>query len=71
NTLRFFRESTLPASLWVRWIDPSPGRVVRGGSVVFLDWAAAVPPGVQSHVHLGYRLGGTSSWTVIAKIVPN
>ena len=73
NKLHFYREASTPAGLAVRLVRPGPAATLRTGSVRFLEWASAVPPGSPpGRVSLGYSLNGPGGpWTLIAADLPD
>jgi hypothetical protein len=73
NHLHFYRESSTPAALAVRFVRPGPSATLRAGSVRFVEWASAVPPGSPAgHVSLAYSLNGPGGpWTPIAANLPD
>jgi hypothetical protein len=73
NKLHFYREASTPAGLAVRFVRPGPAATLRTGSVRFVEWASAVPPGSPpGRVSLGYSLNGPGGpWTLIAADLPD
>jgi len=73
NHLHFYREASTPAALAVRFVRPGPAATLRAGSVRFVDWETAVPPGLPpAEVSLAYSLNGPGGpWTTIAGHLPD
>lgn len=72
NEFRFFREATAPKRLSIALTDPTPHRVIRRGSVIFIDWTSGVPGNAASTVRLEISLTGAAGpWTDLATGLPN
>ncbi len=72
NHLRFFREASVPGSLFVRPLAPGPGRVWRGGSVRVIEWTSGVPAVVPGLAKLELSTTGAAGpWMTIASSIPN
>jgi hypothetical protein len=72
NHLRFFKESSVPGSLFVRPLEPSPGRVWRGGSVRVIEWTSGVPAVVPGLAKLELSTTGAAGpWMTVASSIPN
>lgn len=73
NRFRVFLESSTPSESWVFPKSPRGGETVVAGSVRFLDWHAAVPPGTAPGtmtIELSVK-GSKGPWSPIAVDVPN
>jgi len=72
NTLRFYREASVPASLRVRLVEPGGNEVMKRGSVRFVDWISAVPGGGPTSVRLELSTAGPGGpWDLIADGLPD
>jgi hypothetical protein len=72
NHLRFFREASSPASLFVRPLSPGAGRVWRGGTVQVVEWVCGLPGVVLGAVDLELSTTGPGGpWVTVASSVPN
>ncbi len=74
NYLKFFKENSLPYSLAIHPVYPGGNELLRPGSVRFIDWTCAVPPGdkVTSQVRLELSTTGPDGpWTLIASQLPD
>jgi len=72
NHLRFYREASTPARLLVQLVRPGPYRVLKRGSVRFVEWRSAVPGGVPSAIALELSTTGpVGPWTPIAAGLPD
>lgn len=74
NHLRFFREDSQASSPTIRVVSPTTQRVVRDGSVWFVDWEAGVPADDtdSAQVKLELSLAGPAGpWSSIAEELPN
>lgn len=72
NRLRCFTEISRPRRLEARITAPGPQRVLRAGSVRFVDWSSAVPAGQRTTVDL--ELSTTTPngpWTPIGSALPD
>jgi len=72
NTLHLFTEVSRPHRLEARITAPGPHRVLRAGSVRFVDWLSAVPAGQSTTVAL--ELSTTTPngpWTSVASGLPD
>ena len=71
NHLRFYKETSIPESLWVFPVFPRGAEVFRGGSVNFIDWTVAVPLADSAQVTLKFSSeGSTGPWVPIAEDLP-
>jgi len=67
-----FRESSTPVDLAITPVHPDGFEVVRAGSVVFIDWLTAVPPGDTGTVTLELADQGASGpWRTIGEALPD
>jgi len=72
NHLRCYLEASTPSRLTVRIVRPGPFRVLRRGSVRFLEWRSAVPGGASSSIDLELSTSGPlGPWTAIASGLPD
>ncbi|MFM9995545.1 MAG: FG-GAP repeat domain-containing protein [Phycisphaerales bacterium] len=73
NRLRVFRESSAPAALAIRVVAPPPGRIVRTGAALFVDWSVAVPgsAGLSASVRLEHADTPTGPWTSLGNFPAN
>lgn len=71
NRFRVFRESTAAVDLAARFVSPTGGERMAGGSARFIDWIAAVPAGETATVDLDLSLSGPAGpWTPVAQAIP-
>jgi len=72
NHLRFFKEASVPESLWVTPLAPSPGRIWVGGSVRVTEWTSAIRTGAPGAIDLELSTSGAEGpWTELASSLPN
>ncbi|MBN2620579.1 VCBS repeat-containing protein [candidate division WOR-3 bacterium] len=72
NTPHFYKESSVPESLFILPVSPRGGETYVAGSTHFVDWTCGVPSGSSALVTLDLSLTGASGpWSVIASSVPN
>jgi len=66
NHLRFFKETSVPNSLFVFPIYPRGGETFYKGSVHFINWTCGVPPGSTATVKLELSTSGPAGpWSLI------
>lgn len=70
NKLHLFSETSVAGSPGVLVTSPRANRVLRAGSVVFVEWLGAAPAGDVGTVTLEMRRNG-GPWRTIAAGVPN
>lgn len=68
NQLQFFKETSIPKTLWINIIKPSRQHILRQGSVLFIEWVAAVPTQYENiSVTLEISLDGANGpWLPVA-----
>ncbi|MHC4082743.1 MAG: FG-GAP-like repeat-containing protein [Planctomycetota bacterium] len=73
NRPRVYRESSTPVTPWVYPKYPRGGEVFIAGSVRFVDWHAAVPPGAVATMTIELSTAGPDGpwWVQVADAVPN
>lgn len=72
NHLRFYRETSIPESLFVKPIHPRIHQKWYLGSVHFIDWVSGVPTGDTGTVKLELSTEGPSGpWALIQEDLPN
>lgn len=72
NKLHSFAEASVARELSARIVAPGPNRVLRSGSVRFVDWLSGVPRGQSSSVSLELSTNGRAGpWTPIASGLPD
>jgi hypothetical protein len=72
NHLRFFKETSVPGSLFVFPIYPRGGEKLHRGSVHFIDWTCGVPQGSAATIELELSTNGPSGpWSLIVSNYPN
>jgi len=72
NVLHFYKETSVPAALRVRLVEPGGHEVMKRGSVRFIDWASAVPGGGPSIVKLELSTTGPGgSYSLMADSLPD
>jgi hypothetical protein len=72
NHLRFYKENSIPESLFVFPMYPRGKERFEAGSVHFIDWTCGVPPGRGSTMRLEYSTNGSSGpWAMIVPGAPN
>jgi hypothetical protein len=73
NRIHFYRETSTPSALAARFVRPGPAATLRAGSIRFVEWASAVPPGSPpGKVSLAYSLHGPGGpWMPIAANLPD
>ncbi len=66
NHLRFYKENSVPGSLFVFPVFPRGGEKFYAGSVHFIRWTCGVPPGNTATIKLELSTSGPGGpWTVI------
>jgi hypothetical protein len=72
NHLRFFKETSIPGSLFVFPTYPRGAEKFKAGSVRFIKWTCGVPGGGTALIRLEYSITGIAGpWSEIADSVPN
>jgi hypothetical protein len=73
NKIHFYRETSTPSALAVRFVRPGPSATLRAGAVRFVEWASAIPAGLPpGKVGLSYSLHGPGGpWIPIAAGLPD
>jgi hypothetical protein len=72
NHLRFFKESSVPGSLWVKSIYPRGYEKYYPGSIHFIDWISGVPDIQPAFVKLELSTTGSGGpWILIADSLGN
>jgi hypothetical protein len=72
NHLRFYKENSVPESLFVFPMYPRGKERFEAGSVHFIDWTCGVPVGRGSVMRLEYSTTGLSGpWTMIVPGAPD
>ncbi|MBM3286613.1 MAG: VCBS repeat-containing protein [Candidatus Eisenbacteria bacterium] len=72
NRLRVFRESSQVGALTARFVSPRGGERLAGGSIRFIDWMAAVPPGEQARAAIELSAHGPEGpWIPVADGLPD
>ena len=72
NKLHLFSETSIPTTPSVRVTSPTINRSLRAGSVLFIDWLAAVPDSDDAVVALALsRSGPEGPWRTITPAAPN
>ncbi len=72
NEVRCWRESSAATALAVRLVRPGAHRVLRAGSVAWVEWMAGVPAGPGAHVTLELSTHGASGpWIPVAADLPD
>jgi hypothetical protein len=72
NHLRFYKETSVPGSLFVFPIYPRGGETFVSGSVHFIHWTCGVPPGATASIKLELSINGSSGpWSQIVASTPN
>ncbi len=67
NTPRLYRESSRPDRPAVDLVQPGRNRVLRGGSVQFIDWYSSVFPNEETQVWLHLSTSGADGpWRLLA-----
>jgi hypothetical protein len=71
NRAHFFKEVSMPESLWIFPVFPRGGEVFRGGAVNVIDWTAAVPSPDTARVELEFSSEGSDGpWSLVASDLP-
>jgi hypothetical protein len=72
NHLRFYKETSVPESLFVFPVFPRGRERFEAGSVLFIDWTCGVPPGRIANMRLEYSTTGLNGpWLMITPNTPN
>ncbi|HEX7320957.1 MAG TPA: FG-GAP-like repeat-containing protein [bacterium] len=72
NRLRFYKESSVPESLFIFPVFPRGGEKLYRNSVHFINWTCGVPAGNTASVRLELSTNGSAGpWTQIVASVPN
>lgn len=72
NHPRFFKETSIPESLFIKAVFPRGAEAFYSGSVAFVRWACGVPTGQTATVKLELSLSGAGGpWTQVAAGLPN
>lgn len=73
NRPRFFKESSVPPSPWVYPKYPRGGEKWVAGSVRFIEWHAAVPPGAgPARMTLEFSTNGAGGpWSLVVRDAPS
>ncbi len=72
NYPRFYKETSIPDSLFIKAVFPRGGEAFYSGSVAFVRWACGVPAGQTAAVKLELSIAGAGGpWSLIAASVPN
>ena len=72
NKLHLFSETSTPVQPAIRITGPTAHHTLRAGSVVFIDWLAAVPGADSAMVSLELSVTGPSGpWSPIEGAAPN
>jgi hypothetical protein len=73
NRVRAYLETSPAAALAIRAARPRPGATLRAGAASFIDWAAAIPDGVEGAAAITLELstsGAGGLWSPIAADLP-
>ncbi|OGC43532.1 hypothetical protein A2Y85_01890 [candidate division WOR-3 bacterium RBG_13_43_14] len=72
NHLRFYKENSIPGSLFVFPVFPRGGEKFYAGSVHFINWTCGVPVGNIAMIKLELSTNGPAGpWTLITGTTPN
>jgi|Deesub1362A_J573_1020465.scaffolds.fasta_scaffold00942_4 hypothetical protein len=73
NKIRAYRETSVPESLYIRPLYPNGYERFYAGSLRFIEWGCAVPPGMDiGYVKLELSTSGPDGpWELIADSLPN
>jgi hypothetical protein len=72
NRLYVYAENSTPDSLWIKGLYPKGNENFYPGAVRFIQWASAVPGGVDSNVKIEISaFGPEGPWWLVADSLPN
>ncbi|HEC78095.1 MAG TPA: hypothetical protein ENI34_03010 [candidate division WOR-3 bacterium] len=72
NTPHFYKETSVPSSLFVFPIFPRGGETFIAGSVHFIEWTCGVPAGDTADIKLELSISGPGGpWSEITASTPN
>lgn len=72
NRMHLFREASVPVEPEITPVRPHGGETIRAGSVVFVDWIAAIPAADPGTVTLELSTSGPAGpWLPMAGNLPN